>query len=270
MLDIITPPCSVQFESIRHPDSRVTVVVTLYNYADVVIEALDSVHAQDLEDLDLIVVDDRSTDGGEQGVLTWLRAQSDRFGRAVLVRHTDNQGLAAARNQGFALAATPFVFVLDADNQLYSRCLTACLGTAEANDADAVYTLLEIFGDSQGVMGTDLWDPAALQVVNYIDAMALIRRAAWQQVGGYRRMPATGWEDYDLWHKFAEAGLEALRVPEILCRYRKRDTSMLRSVTNRRGAIESIHEDMRLHHPALRHQWGLVGPAATTGKTPTP
>jgi glycosyltransferase involved in cell wall biosynthesis len=256
MLDVVTPPSIVLFESVRHPNSKVTVAVTLFNYADVVVEALDSVRAQDLKDIDLVIVDDCSSDGGEQRVLDWLDAHQDRFGRSILVRHSDNQGLAAGRNQGFGLAATPFVFVLDADNTLYPRCLAACLAAAQANSADAIYTILEVFGDSEGVIGTDLWDPVALRGTNYIDAMALIRRMAWQQVGGYRRMPANGWEDYDFWHKFAEAGLEALRVPEILCRYRKRETSMLRSVTNQPTTIESLHEDMRLHHPGVLPQRG--------------
>ena len=252
MLDIATARATVLFESIRHAASRVTVVVTLYDYKNVVLEALDSVVGQDLADLDLVVVDDHSTDGGERRVLDWLQSNNERFGRALLLRHTENQGLAAARNQGFAAAATPYVFVLDADNHLYPRCLTVCLETALASNADMVYTILEVFGEHEGVMGTDVWDPVALQAGNYIDAMALVARAAWQQVGGYRRMETAGWEDYDFWLKFAEAGFDVVRVPEILCRYRQHGRSMLRSVTNQLATIDALHADMRLHHPAVR------------------
>jgi glycosyltransferase involved in cell wall biosynthesis len=251
MLDVITPPAAVLFESVCHRHSYVTVAVTLYNYAEFIVEALETVRHQDLANLDLVVVDDCSTDGGEQRVLEWLHAHNNRFGRSILVRQPSNQGLAASRNQGFALAATPFVFVLDADNQLYPRCLAVCLAAAQANSADAVYTILEVFGDTEGVMGTDHWDPAALRSGNYIDAMALIRRATWQRLGGYRRMPANGWEDYDLWLKFSEAGLQAMHVPQILCRYRQRETSMLRSVTNKPSTMEALCEDMRLHHPGV-------------------
>jgi glycosyltransferase involved in cell wall biosynthesis len=252
MLDIPTSDAAVLFESIHHVQSRVTVVVTLYDYGGFVTEALESVRAQDLEHVDLIVVDDASTDGGEQRVLGWLQSSHERFGRSVLVRHTRNLGLAAARNQGFAAAASSYVFVLDADNQLYPRCLTACLDTAEASRADMVYTILEVFGEHRGIMGTDLWDPAALRAGNYIDAMALIRRTAWEQVGGYRGMKTAGWEDYDFWLKFAERGLEALHVPEILCRYRQHGGSMLRNVTNQPATLAALHADMRLHHPSVR------------------
>lgn len=252
MLDVLTADASVLFESIHHAESRVTVVVTLYDYRDLVTEALGSVLTQDLEHLDLMIVDDASTDGGEQRVLDWLQSNHERFGRAMLLRHARNQGLAAARNLGFAAAATAYVFVLDADNQLYRRCLTACLETADANRADMVYTILEVFGEHQGLMGTDVWDPVALHEGNYVDAMALVSRAAWEQVGGYRTMQIGGWEDYDFWLKFAEAGLEALRVPEILCRYRQHHKSMLRSVTDQPATLDTLHADMRLHHPAVR------------------
>jgi len=252
MLDVPIVPAAVLFECISHSRARVTVAVSLYNYGPVVLEALETVAAQDLEDLDVVIVDDCSNDGGDQRVSDWLGVNKNRFGRSVLLRHHANQGLAAARNSAFASAATPYVFVLDADNQIYPRCLTACLSTALANNADAVYTILEVFGESEGVMGTDLWDPIALQSGNYIDAMALISRAAWQRLGGYRRMSVDGWEDYDFWLKFAESGLEPLRVPQILCRYRKRQTSMLRTVTDQPENTRLLHADMHLHHPAIQ------------------
>jgi len=252
VVDIPTSPATVLFESIRHAVSQLTVAVTLYDYRDFVLEALDSVVAQDLAHLDLVVVDDHSADGSEGRVLDWLQSNNERFGRALLLRHTRNEGLAAARNQGFATASTKYVFVLDADNHLYPRCLTACLDVARGRNADMVYTILEVFGEQHGVMGTDVWDPIALQTANYIDAMALVARTAWHQVGGYRRMETAGWEDYDLWLKFAEAGFDVVRVPEILCRYRQHRGSMLRNVTNRPAAIDALHANMRLHHPGLR------------------
>ena len=250
-LDVPTLPAAVLYESAIHARAQVTVAVTLFDYARVVLEALESVRVQELPDVDLVVVDDCSRDGGERQVLDWLREHAARFGRCTLLRHEVNHGLAAARNQGFAAAATPYVFVLDADNQLYPRCLGACLEAAASSGADAVYTILEIFGDEAGVMGTDPWDPELLRRGNYIDAMALVRRSAWERAGGYRRTPVTGWEDYDLWLTFCEAGLDVVRVPEILCRYRKHQTSMLQRITNHPDTIAALHEDMRLHHPGV-------------------
>lgn len=249
MLDVWVPQADVLFEAIGHTRSEVSVAVSLYNYGATVIDALESARGQDLADLDLLVVDDGSADGGERRVLHWMRAHGARFGRCLLLRHAANEGLAAARNQAFAAAGTAYVFVLDADNELYPRCLGACLAAARVSGADAAYTLLEIYGGQTGVMGTDLWDPEALRAGNYIDAMALIRRGAWQQVGGYRRMPVGGWEDYDLWLKFAEAGLEAIRLPEILGRYRTGHASMIRRLAGDPQAMAALTDDIRRHHP---------------------
>src|SRR5262245_27626750 len=115
------------FSSFKHERSKITVAVTLFNYGHTVISALESIRAQHLADIDLIVVDDQSTDGGVALVERWMIQHAHRFGRCRLVRHQANQGLAGARNQAFSLAATPFVFSLDADNQLYPRCLHRCL-----------------------------------------------------------------------------------------------------------------------------------------------
>lgn len=251
MLDVRVPDASVSFECINHSRSRVTVAISLHDYEDVVLETLESVRLQDIGSVDLVVVDDASRDGGLSIVRDWMAKHRARFGRSVLVQHSSNEGLAAARNQGFATAATPYVFVLDADNLLYPRCLTSCLAVAEASKADAVYPLLEVFGEATGLMGTDEWEPDALLRKNYIDAMTLVRSRAWADVGGYRRMPAPGWEDYDFWLKFAETGMKVVRVPQILCRYRVRASSMLRRTANKAEMLEVLHADMRLHHPAV-------------------
>ena len=254
MLDIVTAPSTVLFQSTVHERSEVTIGTTLFNYSDFIIPALESARAQELRDIDLVVVDDGSTDGGPERVLEWMQAHYERFGRCLLLQHKANDGLAGARNQTFARALTPFVFVLDADNQIYPRCLEACLAAAHTSKAEAIYTLIEVFGPGHdgAVMGTDLWDPERLATHNYIDAMALVRKAAWMSVGGFRRMPVTGWEDYDFWLKFMESGFRAVRVPEILCRYRLHGGSMLRTVTNHPKALKILQHDMQLHHPSAR------------------
>jgi glycosyltransferase involved in cell wall biosynthesis len=247
-------PFAALFESAVHTRSLVTVAVSLYNYRPVILDALESVRAQDLPDLDLVVVDDRSTDGGGGEVLDWLSTHHARFGRCSLLQHQQNQGLARVRNLGFAQSLTPFVLVLDADNELFPRCASACLAVAQSSKADAVASLIEVFGEDRGIMGSDAWDPARLLRGNYVDAMALVRRDAWSQVGGYRRMVLPGWEDYDFWLKCAEQGLHVGHLTEILCRYRKSSTSMLSVSTREPASRDVLVEDIRRHHPsALRH-----------------
>jgi glycosyltransferase involved in cell wall biosynthesis len=216
--------------------SKVTVAVSLFNYRDYVVSCLESVTWQTLEDLDLVVVDDCSTDGGTDVVLRWLGVHGGRFGRWALLRHQENSGLAAARNTGFAHARTEHVFVLDADNLLYPRCLEQ-LGKALAHcDASFAYCYHEKFGAATGLLNLRPWNPDSLRHGNTIDAMVLLRRSVWEAVGGYsRNLPVMGWEDFDLWIKISRMSGWGVQVPETLGRYYVHQDSMLWTVTNPRA-----------------------------------
>ena len=113
------------------------VLISLFNYADRIAAALESVAAQTAERLELIVVDDSSSDDGAEVVLAWMQAQlqrpGNRFTRLLLLHHSRNAGLATARNSAFAAAQAPWCFVLDADNALYPPA-GGCLQLASSGD----------------------------------------------------------------------------------------------------------------------------------------
>ncbi len=231
----------------------ITVGVSLHNYGQFIIDALDSVAAQTFERLSLIVVDDGSTDNGPKRTLHWLQLHEHRFMRAVFVSRERNHGLAEARNLALELTQTPFHFVLDADNLLYPRCLER-LSAALKSDRNAAmaYPLIEVFGDECGLMGTAVWSRERLEHGNYIDAMSLIRTARLREIGGYAMMSVTGWEDYDLWCRFVEHGWYGIRVPELLARYRVHGGSMLNTITRRKKNASKIVNEMKMRHPWLR------------------
>jgi glycosyltransferase involved in cell wall biosynthesis len=213
--------------------SRVTVAVSLYNYRDFIVSCLESVRAQTISDLDLVIVDDCSSDGGDQVACEWLDANGGRFDRHALLRHRTNCGLSGARNTAFAYARTEYMFVLDADNLLYPRCLQQLIGSLDNCTASFAYTYLEKFGGATGLHNIQPWNPATLQHGNTVDAMVMLRRSVWEAVGGYSTdMPNFGWEDFDLWFKIAQIKGWGVQVPEILGRYCVHRDSMLRTVTN--------------------------------------
>ena len=103
------------FRNSPDASAEVTVCVSLFNYEMYIESCLDSIAAQTLDTLSLIVVDDASTDNGADRVTKWLEAHGSRFVRACLLRHPTNLGLAAARNTAITHSQTEFVFILDAD-----------------------------------------------------------------------------------------------------------------------------------------------------------
>lgn len=99
----------------------VSVIVPLYNKGRYVQRAIASILGQTLGDLELIVVDDGSTDGGAELV----RAIDDA--RLHLIQQP-NQGPGAARNRGLAIARAPWVSFLDADDEWLPEFLAHSLG----------------------------------------------------------------------------------------------------------------------------------------------
>ena len=232
-----------------HPD-LVTVAVSLFNYARFLPDCLQSVFAQRHAPIELVVIDDASTDGESvQAALGWMHGHSGRFARTLLLRHKRNQGLAQARNTAFRHARSKAVFVIDADNELYPRAIGRLHAALQTSGAAVAYSQLEIFGDRQGIGQADIWRPEWLRHGNYIDAMSLVSRRAWLDVGGYTHIEG-GWEDYEFWCKLIEQGYEGAFVPEALCRYRVHSTSMLRTETAR--SYDAVFVEMTLRHPWLR------------------
>ena len=255
-----TSPRETVFERGDLASAHVTVAITLYDYGDYIVETLESVHDQTLEATGLVVLDDASGDDGPERVERWLERNHGRFAGVLLARHVRNAGLAHARNGAFDAAQSDLVMVLDADNHLHPRCLERLSDSLEGAPHGFAYSIIERFGRHSGLMGTDTFNRDLLAEGNYIDAMAMLRKATWRDVGGYTRMNVGGWEDYDFWCKCVEAGIEGLFVPEILCRYRHHGESMLAQETDAGRNARRVRREMETRHPWLELGWSDDAP----------
>ena len=217
----------------RQSTARVSVITPLYDHADHVEAALDSVRRGRYHDYELIVVDDGSTDGSAEVVRGWMQLHPDS--PALLLRHPANRGLPSARNSAIEFARGELVLALDSDNELMPHALERLTEALDTDPGAAfAYGILEKFNDdgSLGLVSYLGWEPERLRLHNYIDALALMRRAVLLAVDGYTTdMRLYGWEDYDLWCKLAAQGMRGAHVKEILARYRIANSSML-SVTD--------------------------------------
>ena len=206
----------------------VTVLVTLFNYAHLVTETLDSIVASEGVDFEVIIVDDHSTDEGRNVAKAYLAAHPDI--PLVLLGCDANGGLANARNLAFSHARAEYVMVMDADNLVFPNAFRKLAAALDADRAAAfAYSTLEEFGVLPGVRSSMAWHVPWLCEANYIDAQAMLRRSAWERNGGYRCDDdlVFGWEDWELWLRLANAGEHGVHVPQMLGRYRTQETSMI-------------------------------------------
>jgi hypothetical protein len=228
---------------------EVSVVVTVYNYASVVCETLDSIVASEDVPFEVIVVEDHATDDSRAVVRRFLDEHPDV--PMVLLGKDANEGLAAARNDGFAEARAGFVMVMDADNHVYPTALAKMSAALRVRpEAAAAYAILEDFGAQRNIRSALAWEVGRLCAANYIDAQAMWRKAAWQSLGGYRADDdhVYGWEDWDLWLRLAASDGHAVLVPEILGRYRVQAGSMI-ALTNL--ATDDAIDAIRARYPSL-------------------
>jgi GT2 family glycosyltransferase len=230
--------------------ARAAVVMPLYNYRAMVTEALDSVFAQTVAELELVVVDDASTDDSLRIAGNWMKKKGERFCRAILLKNHANSGLGRTRNRAIAESSALNVIPLDADNKLDSTCVERLAEVLETSDAAVAYPLIKHFGDSRAQMGYHDWHPLLFSCQNYVDAMAMISKSAWSDVGGYDD-ERTGWEDYDFNCRLVEAGYWGQRVPSARAFYRVHGQSMVRTLTEHNDNRKRIADLYRQAHPWL-------------------
>jgi Glycosyl transferase family 2 len=201
----------------------VSVVIPCFNLGAYLDEAVQSVLAQTVTDLEILVVDDGSTDPD-----TTLLLSAASWPRTRVFR-TDNRGLARARNFLIGHAQGEFLCALDADDKLHPTYLENTLNAFQQDPGlTFVSSRLQMFGEENRVTPDDLrCDLPTLLVDCPVYCAALTRRAAVVAVGGYdEHMPAQGNEDWDLWISLLEAGHRGLILPEVLFFYRRRPGSM--------------------------------------------
>lgn len=229
-------------------DAELTVLVTSYDYEGYLPDALDSVIASEDVRAELIVVDDHSGDGSVDLLRRYL--DQHRWYPIQVIARAANAGVGAARNAGFAAARTDRVFVLDADNYVFPNGLRKLCDALDADPAAAfAYGIIGRLGQP-GLLSHIPWDVARLLDNNYIDAMALIRTEAWEQVGGYDTDVSNlrGWEDYDLWLRVAAAGGHGTFVAQPVAAYRVHGVSRQQTVDL---DTQSLHEHLRDRYPYL-------------------
>ncbi len=203
----------------------VSVVIPLWNQGRYLADAVESVRAGGLQEVEIVVVDDGSTDPETIAVF-------DELCDVVKVRQP-NSGLSAARNAGIAACSGRYVIPLDADDLLPAGFAAAAL-QALRRDPGLAYVTGHVhhFGLLDHTYVPVGHVPGLSLVLNtHARATGLFRKEAIEAVGGYdEELPAC--EDWDLYLSLAAAGYRSDVLPIVGQHYRRHSDSMTFSSSN--------------------------------------
>jgi GT2 family glycosyltransferase len=231
----------------------VTVVTPAYNAARYLPETVGSVLGQSFSNLELIIVDDGSTDD-TLAVARRLAATDPR----VSVVSTPNGGAAAARNTALRFARGEFVALLDSDDLLVPDYLARQLAVFDAFPEASVVTANAVnCGGGPAFDGKPFWPRATglerttlHQLIEHEDTVCILsvfRRSICAAIGGVDPV-FTGNEDYEFWLRVALAGFVIVRNYEPIGVYRRRDESMS---SNEPRMVRGVREVLRSLGPML-------------------
>ena len=197
----------------------VSVCIPCYNNAPHVAEAVESALAQTHTPLEVVVVDDGSTDNSVE----ILRG----FGNRIIFEAGPNRGACAARNRALALSHGDFINFLDADDLLLPHKIETQLPMLVRDEADLVFCKGDLMGEGEGMLSKvlEFSDPSGVDAFIYLLKRGigtegpLHRRTALEQVGGFRESVKRGQES-DLHLRLAACGVRIQRVNQVLFRHR--------------------------------------------------
>lgn len=230
----------------------VSVVLPVRNGEAFLVEAIESVLEQTLDSLELIVVDDGSTDGSAE-IAAAL---------GVTVLRQEPLGLVAALNRGIEQSRAPYIARMDADDvslpQRLARQVEFLDGSPRAGIVAPGVEVIDAAGarlDEIVLPPDDASLRRRLLLRNpFTHGSVVIRRAALDAVGGYRADYGAN-EDYDLWRRLARSW-ELAALPEILYRYRRHERATTATDPERVAGRERLRDELWREPALLRALWG--------------
>ncbi len=203
---------------------KVSVIMPAYNSEQFIEEAIRSVLEQTERNLELIVIDDGSSDSTCEIIENLAKTDS----RIRFLKNPKNIGCADTRNRGFAECRGEYIALLDSDDVWYPDKLEKQLELAEKSGADIVYCSYAIVDETGKQICSDYIVPCQtdfkkMLLENVIGCSTVLMRKS--SLGDHTFDKSFYHEDFVLWLRLLKEGKKARGISEILVNYRYRANS---------------------------------------------
>ena len=222
----------------------ISIITPAYNVGKYIEATIKSVIDQTYTNWEMIIVDDCSIDNTAQMVEKYCTTDK----RIKLIRHTENQGVAMARNTALANAKGEYIAFLDGDDMWPAHKLERQLAFMEENDHVLTYTAYQKFQSESDTVGKIIYVPKKMTYkdIFYNTAIACLTVMVNREKSGAFEMPRLDHaEDQCTWQSILKRGYIAYGLNENLASYRVSSSSL---TANKRKAAQKQWRVYRKHH----------------------
>ena len=251
------PDCVITTHAASEGDPELSVVVPYFNMGAFIDETIESISKSTFKNLEIILVNDGSTDLNSQEKLGQLHAAHGMSEAQLRIVTIPNGGVANARNTGIKHARAPFVALLDADDLIGARYYEKAIRILKAyENVSFCGAWIEDYNAHGRIRNWATWnaEPPIQLIMNQTNCQSLVyKRAAFER---------NGWHDPDLrmflddWEgviSMIAGGHRGVMIPEALFEYRIRPGSIFRSTG---GLWDINYEKITQKHRHLYNEWG--------------
>lgn len=224
----------------------ISVVIPCYNDGVYLPETIAHLKKQAFTDFEVIIVNDGSTDVATLEILENLASEG------IKVLHKANGRMSSARNHGVNHAQGKYIAALDADDYFDPSFFEKAVRILNEQESVATVTsYIQLFGTINKVSKPRGGNEYNFLFSSQCPACAMVRKSAWDAVGGYDEKMIYGYEDWEFYIRITQKGWTIHVIPEKLLFYRqtKKSTHKNDTLPNRASIISYIvdkHKDWYL------------------------
>lgn len=199
---------------------KVSIIIPCYNQGKYVAEAINSALRQTFKDIEIVCVNDGSTDNSVE----IIKSFENKYKNFIFLNNEENRGVIYSRNFAIKNCNGTYILPLDADDIIEPTYVEKAVKILDNNpNIGIVYCKAKIFGNYDKYWNLKPFNKSDILYENCIFCSAIFRKSDFLKIGGYNNNMKYGCEDYDLWLSFIEQGLEVFQINEILFSYRQYD-----------------------------------------------
>ena len=222
-------------------NSLVSIIIPCYNQGEYLEECLKSVFLSTYENIEVIVVNDGSTDDTKY----LMDELEQKFTFNAI--HQENSGPSKARNTAIKESSGDYILPLDADDKISGDYIGKAVEVLENQKAvGIVYCNAELFGEQSGKWNLPIFSLEKMLAENLIFNCGLFRREDFNKTNGYNPNMKEGWEDWDFWLSILELKREVVKLDLVGFYYRIRTNSREHKAID--GRMERLRNQIYTNH----------------------